>query len=250
MCFRPLCTLLFAAVFAGHLSGQADSTLLLHDAALTGWRVLIDNRGTVAATDQDHFVWEDSVLHVLPHAPAGSEQDFAALITEKPYANFRLHVAYRWGEKKFAPRNAAVRDAGILFHVFDTTAFWPGALECQIQEGDTGDIWLIDSRATSTVGEESRDFSPDGRAEQRTGERYTRFSRSASWERPGWNEIVLEVTGDAARFYVNGHLVNAFLQAERPTDDRAGWMPLTEGYIALQAEGAEVFYRNVWLEEL
>ncbi|WP_168797622.1 3-keto-disaccharide hydrolase [Neolewinella litorea] len=171
-------------------------------------------------------------------------------MTDSTYSRYRLHVEYKWGEKKFAPRTDAVRDAGVLFHTFDTDAFWPAALECQVQEGDTGDIWLIDSRATSTVGADAHNYSPNGAPEQRTGERYTKFARSFSWERPGWNEIVLEVDGDTARFFVNGHLVNALIQAERPTPDRAGWMPLTEGYIALQAEGAELYYRNMRLETL
>ena len=240
--------ILFLLLAAG-LSAQSGRPLLTDD-GLTGWKVYIAGRGEVAAGEQELFVWEDSLLHILPNAEAGSQQPFAALVTEKSYDRYRLHVEYKWGEKKFAPREGSVRDAGILFHTHDPSLFWPSALECQIQEGDTGDIWLVASRATSTLGGDARNFSPDGSPETRAGERYAKFARSYSRERPGWNVVEVEVDGPTARFFVNGHLVNALTDARKPGDAAGDWVPLTEGFIALQAEGAELYYRNVWIEEL
>ncbi len=221
------------------------ATPLLYDAALTGWHVIIDGQGEVAVDEQTHFVWEDSLLHALPAAQAGSKQAFAALVTDSVYGAYRLHVEYKWGEKKFAPRNGSVRDAGILFHVYDTSIFWPSGLECQIQEGDTGDAWLIGARATSTLQDDTRTFSPDGKPERRAGERYIRFARSFSWEQPGWNTVELDVDGDTASFYVNGHLVNTITKTQQAGPESGVWVPLREGRIALQAEGAEILYRNV-----
>ena len=133
---------------------------LLYDAALTGWSVLIEGRGPVDVAEQEHFVWEDSVLHVLPQAEAGSTQPFALLVTDSSYSHYDLHLEYRWGDKKFAPREAAVRDAGVLYHVHDTTEFWAGSLECQIQEGDTGDAWIIDSRVRANINVDAQNFNP------------------------------------------------------------------------------------------
>ncbi|CAH1002466.1 hypothetical protein LEM8419_03345 [Neolewinella maritima] len=228
---------------------QTDRTPLLTDAALTGWHIIVRDQGPIPTADQPYFVWEDSLLHVLGTPEAGSAQPFAALVSDSSYTRYRLHIEYKWGEKKFAPRTEAVRDAGVLFHVFDTTIFWPSSLECQIQEGDTGDAWLIGTRATSRRGQ-GNDFAPDGAEQIRTGERYVRFTRSASYEQPGWNTIELEVDGPTASFYVNGHHVNTITDTRRPgsTDDQ--WIPLTAGPIGLQAEGAEVYYRNVWIEAL
>ncbi|THH36483.1 hypothetical protein [Neolewinella litorea] len=70
MSIRPRFLLLPLLLAATGLAGQSA---LLHDAALTGWHVIVDGRGKVPVTDQDHFVWEDSVLHVLPTAKAGSQ---------------------------------------------------------------------------------------------------------------------------------------------------------------------------------
>ena len=71
--------------------------------------------------------------------------------------------------------------------------------------------------------------------------------RQYYWERPGWNSIDLEVRGYSARYYVNGHLVNAVFDAERPGAEVGEWVPLRRGPVALQAEGAELYYRRVWL---
>ncbi|PPK85204.1 uncharacterized protein DUF1080 [Neolewinella xylanilytica] len=224
------------------LSAQGEP--LLFDATFSGWRILVADRGEVDVDEQEYFVWEDSLLHVYPTATAGSRQPFAALTTDSSYSAYRLHLEYKWGEKRFAPRDASVRDAGVLFHVYETDVFWPSGLECQIQEGDTRDAWLIGARATSPIHGDARNFSPSGQPEVRTGERYTKFARSFSWEQEGWNSIDLEVSGDSASFYVNGHLVNALSQALRPGTG-SDWAPLTEGFISLQAEGAELYYRNV-----
>ncbi|WP_420459062.1 3-keto-disaccharide hydrolase [Neolewinella sp.] len=244
--------LLLLLCSAAILSAQEEGgEPLLYDAALTGWSVLIEGRGQVGVADQEHFVWEDSVLHVLPRTQAGSIQPFALLVTDSSYSRYDLHLEYRWGEKKFAPRDSAVRDAGVLYHVHDTTAFWAGSLECQIQEGDTGDAWIIDSRVRANINVDAQNFNPtDGMIEQRgsTGDRrYARVPRQYCWEQPGWNSIDLEVRGDSARYYVNGHLVNAVFAAEKPGATAGEWVPLRSGPVALQAEGAELYYRSVLL---
>lgn len=246
--YGPFFLLLLAARLAS-AQPEGPGTPLLTDAALSGWSVLVEDQGAVPNGEQRYFVWEDSLLHVLPDAAAGSEQPFAALVTDSSYSHYRLTLEYRWGEKKFAPRTRAKRDAGVLFHVHDTI-FWPTSLEFQIQEGDTGDIWLVGTRATSTRTADGKRFLDGGRTMVRTGERYVRFTHAGTYERPGWNQLELVVRADSASFRVNGHLVNALSRAEYPTGDGGAWQPLAAGRIALQAEGAEVFYRRVRLQRL
>ena len=60
----------------------------------------------------------------------------------------------------------------------------------------------------------------------------------------------LVVRGDRASYYVNGHLVNEVTQLKQWNDAAKEWQPLTKGRILLQAEGAEIFYRNVTLQPL
>ena len=230
-----------------------DAQELWTPGSFSGWHIIVLDAGRVAPTDQEVFTWEDSVLHVYGAAAAGSEQVFAELVTDSLYANYRLMLEYRWGKKKFRPRHEFVRDAGVVVHVFDTTAFWASGIECQIQEGDTGDAWLIGARGASTVQPVVRNFDPDGRPEMRGGEagqRFARFHRAYSWERPGWNEVVIEAIEDTVSFLVNGHLVNRVTRLQRPSADSGEWVPLRRGHILLQAEGAEVFYRRLRLTPL
>ena len=240
--------LLATILTASYAAGQTEA-LLPRDGALSGWHVVIDGSGAVSVDSQRHFVWEDSVLHVLPDAEARSRQAFAALITDSSYSAYILDLEYRWGEKKFAPRAKAKRDAGVLFHVQETDEFWPTSLEYQIQEEDTGDIYLVGTRAVGLRSPNGKAYAPGGSPVQKVGKRYVRFARRAATERPGWNKVRLVVTGQQAEYYLNGERVNALGLAEQP-DGSGGWTALKRGRIALQAEGAEVFYRNVRLRRL
>src|SRR5215203_860611 len=55
------------------------------------------------------FKFENGVLHV-------SGQRFGYIITEKSYSNFHLTLDFKWGEKKYPPRENEKRDAGVLYH--------------------------------------------------------------------------------------------------------------------------------------
>jgi Domain of Unknown Function (DUF1080) len=58
--------------------------------------------------------------------------------------------------------------------------------------------------------------------------------------------VELQVDRGAAVYIVNGHVINRIVSVT----DRSGatGVPVTEGPIALQAEHAEVFYRNVRIQ--
>ncbi|HEX2630272.1 MAG TPA: DUF1080 domain-containing protein, partial [Chitinophagaceae bacterium] len=72
-------------------------------------------------------------------------KEFGYIVTEKTFSDFHMVAEFKWGEKKYAPRENRVRDNGICYHVVPTDKVWPRSIEFQIQEGDCGDFWLIDS---------------------------------------------------------------------------------------------------------
>lgn len=83
------------------------------------------------------------------------------------------------------------------------------------------------------------------------GDWIARIRKSGTHERDGWNTIEVIVQGDRAVHIVNGQVNNRCHQLERPDPARPGkFLPVTEGRIVLQAEGAEVFFRNVVLTPL
>jgi hypothetical protein len=148
------------------------------------------------------------------------------------------------------------RDSGLCFHVQPPDVVWPVSVECQIQEGDTGDAWLIKTRATSRVHPDTQGYWParrSGGVEVTKGDKpnvYRRFIRFYYHERPDWNHLEIVVRGDQASYFVNGQLVNEVTAMKHWNETTGEWLPLTKGKILLQAEGAEILYRNVTLEPL
>lgn len=212
-----------------------------------GWYVTTDGNGP----DSLLFAADEGMIHAYPHQQEGSEQAFGALITTKKYQNYLLTLEFKWGSKKFKPRTDYVKDAGVLFHMVSDEVFWPSGIECQIQDGDTGDLWIIGTRASAKI-DASEHYQPNGKVATKGDleTRYNRFSRSNSWEQPGWNKIEIEVREDQAKFTVNGHLVNEAINMKYWNEEASEWEPLTIGNILLQAEGAEIFYRNVYIKSL
>jgi len=238
----------FPAVAA--VAQQNGSIELFNGENLDGWYVSVADEARQA--EQDIFTVEDGVIHVYGRHEANSPQPFAGLITEKSYGNYHLHLEYKWGEKKFAPRDDSVRDGGIFFHVHGSDRIWPNGVHFQIQEGDTGDMWVFGTKVSSRVHRADRNYSPDGSLVTRGSieQRFSRFHRAYCWERPGWNHVEIIADGSRAVFKVNGHIVNEAINIMQWDAVMEGYVPLDRGKILLEAEGSEVFYRNIRLEPL
>ena len=57
------------------------------------------------------FEVKDGVVHTYPGQAAGSTQPSAYFQTRDEHSNFVLHLEYKWGSKKFAPRMQRLMDA-------------------------------------------------------------------------------------------------------------------------------------------
>lgn len=172
----------------------------------------------------------------------GDKAPFALLRTTKKYSSFNLELEYKWGERKFAPRSEQKRDAGILFHINGDIVIWPSSLECQIQENDTGDLWVIKGPKVSVINPDNSETLVDSSGEKE----YMRGVKFANNENKGWNKVRLEVRSNkSAKFYVNGKLVNEIVNFLDSDGN-----PLNSGFIGIQAEGAELTYRNIKIQEI
>lgn len=190
----------------------------------------------------------EGALHVLG-LPAGEEPPFGYLVSNAKYQHYRLRLEQRWGERTFAPREGLPKDSGLLYHVSGPDQIWPQSAEFQIQVGDTGDLWLLSGvRAESRVdrsGGEPR-YADKGRAltlENGAVRKSERRDLDA-----GWNSLELIVDGPEATHIVNGAVVNRAWGFEKSVGD--AWQSLVAGHIAIQAEGAELFYRNIQIRGL
>ncbi|GHF55626.1 hypothetical protein HNQ07_003330 [Deinococcus metalli] len=228
------------------LQPQTAWTPLLNGTDLSGWTTWFPSQG--AGHDPERvFQVEDGALHVLNVPVTAQDRDFGYVATTTPHADYRLRLQYRWGSKTFAPRREQPRDAGVLYHMTGPDGLWPSSLEFQIMEGSTGDLWALNGTNLSTTagtnaGGELR-YDPFGEAVTTTfpAQSYKRLERAAEVpEAAGWNDMELIVSGDEAVQVVDGQVTARVTGLRAPNGS-----PLTAGRIALQAEGAEVYYRNI-----
>ena len=160
----PLIGLLASLFFSTHaLAAESPPPVvpLFNGKTLDGWTAYAREPAPAA---QNLFEVIDGTLHAYPNAKDGSTQPIGYVVTNAEYANYRLSLEYKWGTGKFVPRAEPdmARDAGVLFHVHSPNTIWPAGAECQIQEGDTGDAWLVHTRATSRVHPDTMGYWPAG----------------------------------------------------------------------------------------
>ena len=195
----------------------------LFDLARPGdWYIFLDKDGK--NNDSLHvFTFEDGVIHV-------SGRRFGYIMTNKTYHNFRLVVEFKWGEKRWPPRDTVKRDAGIVYSIPPVPdKVWPRGIEFQVQQGDCGDFWMIDS---TTIHHADSVTTPAD---------FRRAQKFADAEKPkgDWTVAEIIVQNGELIHLMNGIVVN-----------KGSFPSTTEGRILLQSEGAEIFYRNIRLIQL
>jgi len=142
------------------------------------------------------------------------------LKTERSFSNYRLHVEWRWPTG--VPQNA---NSGVLVHLHGPDAIWPLSFECQLKNGNAGQVvgMGLDIPAAPVLNARKRAPRRAAPSEQPLGE---------------WNSYEIYSNDGELLAFVNGVLQN-HVQA----------LPQKAGQIALQIEGFPIEFRNVWLEE-
>jgi hypothetical protein len=260
-----------ACGFAQQASGQrsrisagTEWIRLFDGKSLNGWYTFLQKH----KKNEDPtkvFQVHDGVIHVYQNHSEQGDVPGGYLATDLEYANYHLRLEYKWGRKKFRPRADQRRDAGLLYHLVGTDVVWPRCIECQIQENDTGDCFTVRGTQVETSVEIVNIETPGGpkdlpryKPESDGGVRQTigqgtiaRIVKSGTHERDGWNKVEVIVRGsDKAVHIINGQTVFEATNLRQLDSDSKTWEPLTKGRIALQAEFAEVFYRNIEIRPL
>lgn len=243
-------------------SGKNDWVRIFNGKDLSGWDTYLDGQGK--NTDPNRiFQVNNGVIHVYKNNQHGQNAAFGYISTIKEYSNYHLRFQYKWGAKKFGHRVNKKRDSGVLYHVVGKDMIWPTSVENQIQEGDTGDIFTIATRITTTIDptkEHTNDksfYKEKGKIHTQGTKGYTRVIKSAMHENSNWNTVEVIVKGSSAVHILNGRINNrcedinmsvpGFLSRWTPL---VSWEPLDKGKIAFQAEGAEIFFRNIEIKSL
>jgi hypothetical protein len=208
------------ALFTKLNESPVEFISLFNGKDLSGWYTYTEKYGKNKDVDNT-FRIEEGILHF-------DGENMGYISTNDSYKNYYLRVVFHWGEKKYEPRLNAPRDSGVLYHFSEGVedSLWPTSIECQIQENDCGDYYLVGGTGAE---------SPNSSNQEGT---QGRIIRTANHENPNpeWNTIEVICFDDKSEHYVNGHLVN-----------EAYNLSVSEGKILLQVEGAEIYYKSVEL---
>ena len=188
-----------------------------------------------------------------------SGEHFGGISTIESFRNYHLRLQFRWGERKWHPKKSSARDSGLLYHAVGPHGadgnFWMRSQEFQVQEGDCGDYWgVAGGVADIPARKDGQNYIYDRSAPMLKFSQKSDAGRHCvkhpDSEKPSgqWNTLELYCLGDTSVHVVNG-VVTMILYNLRQAAD-VGEIPLKEGKIQIQSEGAEVFYRDISVESI
>jgi hypothetical protein len=251
----PSVLTLLMLLASGSAAPTADSGFepLFNGKDWNGWHLKIKSGDNALA--QRLFIIEDGMVHAFGGLPdkyeldTGKNRTHGMIYTDRSYQRFIFRFEYKWGTKIANNFTQFQYDAGCYYHV-SNDRIWPVGFEYQIRynhlekRNHTGDFW-------SPPGTKLQWYSADGSTFMlpakgglpqpiKKGEH--RALATAPYHALGgqWNQCEVIVMGNKYAIHkLNGVIVNL------ATDLSHG-----EGLIGLQAETAEVYYRNIEIKEL
>jgi hypothetical protein len=217
--FNTFCTMraitftLLLTLLISSCHSQRES--LFNGKDLEGWTIFVDDPSVVP---EEFFYVRDGVIETTG-IPNGY------LRTVKSYADFHLHVEWRYPDE---PVNS-----GIFVHTSGPDLLWPAHYQGQLKHGFAGDFIVhgVGEVATirDTVYTSSKEVKPVIPKEHPSNE-------NPAGE---WNSYDIICKGNRVELRVNGLLQNV-----------ATGCSLTGGNIGLQAEGSRIQFRNLWIEPI
>ena len=224
---------------------------------LSGWTVKITGH-PLGKNFADTFRVEEGILKVSYDDYKQFDKQYGHLYTNIPYAKYRLRMEYRFTGKMMpdAPKYVNL-NSGLMIHSqspqsLELDQHFPVSLEFQFL-ADEGN----GKRATGNVCTPGTNLEIDGKLITQ----HIVKSSAPTFPAHEWVAIEIEVQGNEYVIHrVNGQEV---LRYERPQIDPAGRVEsadkllqagaltqLSFGFIALQAEGQPVWFRNIELQPL
>lgn len=217
--------LVLALILLGSCAKKKGPQALFNGKDLEGWHMDVPLMDTVPNAPKPFIVRNGNLVSL--GEPRGH------LITDKSYKNYRFDVDYRFVED---PGNC-----GVLVHVSVPRRLYkmfPQSIEVQMQHGEAGDFWCIGENIEVPNMVERRGpkekWGVDG-----DGNRRILNLKNAENPLGEWNHMRIECVGNEVKVWVNQSLVNY------------GFNTTTDhGQLALQAEGAEVAFKNIMLQSI
>lgn len=156
------------------------------------------------------------------------------LISEEVYHDYELELNYRFAGE---PGNC-----GVLVHASELRALYgmfPKSIEVQLMHENAGDFWCIQENIEVDNMEARRGPKENWGVVEGKERRILNLTEDSENPLGEWNHVKISCRGREIEVWVNGELVNHGFNATA-----------AKGRIALQAEGAEVEFKNIHLTPL
>jgi hypothetical protein len=189
-----------------------------------------------------------------------SGENWGAISTQKEYENYHLQLQFKWGQLSWGQKKNKKKDSGLLYHSVGKYGAdygaWMRSQEFQIEEGNCGDYWgvaggMADIPAIKT-NDSTYTYSPQGTIFifSEGGAQGRHCVKNGDAENPSgqWNTLDLYCHGDTSVHVINGKVM-MILYHNRQMDG-GQISPLSKGKIQIQSEGAEVFYRQIKIQDI
>ena len=249
--FCVLFLLFLVSPFSNSFGQKPKFVKLFNGKDLANWDLKI--RTGDSALAKRIFAVENGVVHVFSDYPDSTGLDdgknltHAMMYTKKKYSRFIFKFEYKWGTKKFNNFGTFQYDAGMYYHVPDNI-IWPKGIEYQVRydhltnTNHTGDFWSAVPNF-QWYSEDGKTFMlpENGGTPQPIKQKEHLAMKTTNFNglNDKWNTCEVIVMGNRYAIHkLNGEIVNVGTN-----------LSVGEGTIGLQAETAEIFYRNIMIKE-
>ena len=255
-------TLAITCATAG-AAAKSEWTPLFNGKDLSGWTTYVSMQPTtdnmkvptsvrgVGNDPQKVFSVVDGMIRI-------SGEEWGSLSTVDQFGKFHLKFQFKWGSKKWAPRENAVRDSGLLYYAVGPegaqSGHWMRSHEFQLQEGDCADYHSLDGVTVDAhVGDANQGDWKFHRYDPKLPLKKNiaaRIIKQANFEKPSgqWNTMEVIADGKTLIHKVNGHEVLRAFNSQQKVDGKL--MPLASGKFSLQSEGSEAFFKDIVVKQL
>ena len=216
--FVALFTAAIGALAASARAQDKGEVVLFNGRNFVGWSAVLA-KPEVKLED----VWSVAEGGVLVCKGKGKPSGYIRTDRDN-FENYTLTLQWRF------PAGTPGGNSGVLVHATTPGALgvWPKSMEAQLNSGQAGDIWVIGT--TCEI---------ENTAERVKGRRHLNLTDNSEKPIGEWNDYKIVCKGDQITIWVNGDLVNHVMKCSA-----------TKGAICLQAEGADIEFRNICLTPL
>jgi hypothetical protein len=254
---------LTVAAWTASATNADDWKPLFNGKDLNGWRTYVSTQPLSENSKQPitaRGINNDPrhVFSVVDGTIRVSGEEWGSVSTLEEYENFHLKFEFKWGSKKWPPRENVVRDSGLLYFAVGPegaqSGHWMRSHEFQLQEGDCADYHSLDGvMVDAHVGDANQGdwkfYRYDPALPLRTNIK-ARILKNGNFEKPTgeWNTMEVIADGKTLIHIVNGHEVLRATNSRQTVDGKL--VPLSRGAFSLQSEGSEAFFRNIVVKKL